>query len=201
MPRSETSAGVNKSTAAATATIEKPIVTDANDPATIEQNNVSGPVFPGDMPADIAALFAGTNIDFNAPVTNAQRNQQAARKGRAAKSLPEREVKLLTTALKSITGDDFDKPDAPNTLLVYPKHEAYPALKAQVESWVKTNNISGIAVKASFAKHRQSPVGYDPKSATENRGKSMLYFVTLSREEVKVKAEESKEEVPAPKSE
>lgn len=160
------------------------VTTDATDPATIAANNVGGPAFPGDMPADIAALFAGTQYDVNATIAKATKRANTARKGRASTPLIDlRDINALKLALTEITSVKGDEAAAEFGYVTWVKHEDFVGKKKQITDWVADNNLSGIAVKVSLAKHAVSPVGYDPKKTTENKGQNLVYAVTLSRGE------------------
>jgi|SRR5579862_9573876 len=165
-------------------TMNKLVTVDPTDPATIAQNNTGGPSVPGDTEADFLALLEGTNFDPSAPITRAKAATQRAKKGKTAKNLlTERDVNNLTTILASVTGEKWDDDNAECAYVAFVTHEDFSAKKKQVIDWVAENNATGILVTPSFSKHRASPVGYDPKKTTENKGKKMLYLVTLDRGE------------------
>src|SRR5215469_12300306 len=94
---------------APTATINAPVTTDANDPATIAANNMGSASVPGDMPAHIAALFAGTDFDPNATITKATLAYNTAGKGKSGKTLEQRDIAALTANLAKITSTEGEE--------------------------------------------------------------------------------------------
>jgi len=159
---------------------ETPIVTDNTDQETLNANNTGGPSVPGDMPDDIKTLFAGTVYDPNATITKATKAFNSAGKGKA-KPLSERDANNLTECLTKITGPEGEEAGAEFGYVTWVMHEDFVNLKNRVNTWLRAKNITEIPVKASWVKHAVSPVGYDPKKTSENKGKKMVYNVLLTR--------------------
>jgi hypothetical protein len=173
---------------------ETPIVIDANDPDTIAANNSGGRVTPSNTDNEYLALFAGTVFDADAPITKATVSASKARKGRAGKSLlEERDTNALTLALSKITSEEGEADDAVFGYAMFVKHDDFVNKKSQTLNWVKDHNLTGVSVSVSFAKHAVSKTGYDPKKISENKGKPMVYAVTLTRGDETEETEEGNE--------